>query len=121
MSPQPDVLKLAEEVQVHRRTAREVIDEALARAEKLQDQWRAFITLTPELARKQAEQVDRRIGAGEKLALAGVPFGVKDLIDVAGVATTAGSKAFADRVPTTTAAVVQRLIDQGAVVLGKLN
>jgi aspartyl-tRNA(Asn)/glutamyl-tRNA(Gln) amidotransferase subunit A len=122
MSPPPlNVLELANSVQIHRRTAREVVDEALARAEQHQDKWRAFITLTPDLARKQAEQVDRRIGAGEKLALAGVPFGVKDLIDVAGIPTTGGSKAFADRVPEENAAVVQRLIDQGAVVLGKLN
>src|SRR5690242_19672198 len=113
MSPQPlDVLEMAASVQTHRRTARQVVDEALGRAEKLQDKWRAFIKITPELARKQAEAVDRRIGAGEKLALAGVPFGVKDLIDVAGVPTTGVSKAFADRVPTANAAVVQRLVDQ---------
>jgi aspartyl-tRNA(Asn)/glutamyl-tRNA(Gln) amidotransferase subunit A len=53
--------------------------------------------------------------------LAGVPFAVKDLFDVAGVPTTFGAKVFADRVAKSDAAAVKRLVDAGAVCLGKLN
>jgi aspartyl-tRNA(Asn)/glutamyl-tRNA(Gln) amidotransferase subunit A len=116
-----DALQIAADVQAGRRSAGDVVKEALARAEGRQDKFRAFITLTADLARKQAEQADARIRDGAKLPLAGVPFGVKDLIDVKGAPTTCGSKAFADRKPTADAAVVRRLVEAGAVVLGKTN
>ncbi|HVX13431.1 MAG TPA: amidase [Pirellulales bacterium] len=119
--PLSDCLTLARQVQLHERTAREVADEALDKAAGLNDEWRAFITITPELARRQAEQVDKRLAAGERLPLAGVPFGVKDLFDVVGVPTTAGSRMFAERKPGADATVVQRLTAAGAVPIGKLN
>jgi allophanate hydrolase len=68
----------------------------------------------------QAEAVDARRAAGEALPLAGVPFAVKDNLDVAGLPTTAGCPAFAYR-PSVTAPAVQRLIDAGAVLIGKTN
>jgi aspartyl-tRNA(Asn)/glutamyl-tRNA(Gln) amidotransferase subunit A len=117
----PNVLVIAKEVQAHQRTAVEIAEEALARAKALQDEWRAFITVTPDIARKQAEKVDQWLAQGKHLPLAGVPFAVKDLFDVEGVATTCGSKVFADRVAESDAAVVQRLVAAGAVLLGKLN
>ncbi len=113
--------QIAASVQAHERTAREVTEGALTLAERLQDKYRAFIKLTPELARRQAGKVDELIGRGRRLPLAGVPFAVKDLIDVEGVATTCGSRAFADRKATADATVVRRLVDAGAVMLGKLN
>jgi aspartyl-tRNA(Asn)/glutamyl-tRNA(Gln) amidotransferase subunit A len=121
MTVSPSCFEIAADVQAHRRTARSVADEALAKAEKHQEKWRAFTRLTPELARRQAEQVDRMIGAGKRLPLAGVPVAVKDLIDVEGVPTTCGSKAFADEPAKTDATVVRRLVAAGAVILGKLN
>lgn len=114
-------LELAEAVRTHRRSAREAVDAALVKAEQRQATHRAFITLAPELARRQAERVDQRIAAGERLPLAGVPFAVKDLFDAAGLPTTCGSKAFADRVAQRDATVVRRLVDAGAVLLGKAN
>ncbi|HEV3021603.1 MAG TPA: amidase [Pirellulales bacterium] len=120
-APQPNVLDIATSVQSHERTAVEVAERALASAERLQEEWRAFITMTPGLARKQAEQVDQQIAADKRLPLAGVPFAVKDLFDVEGVATTCGSKVFADRVAKADATVVRRLVAAGAVLLGKLN
>jgi aspartyl-tRNA(Asn)/glutamyl-tRNA(Gln) amidotransferase subunit A len=116
-----DALKLAADVQAGRRSAVDVVKEALARAERHQDRFRAFIAITADLARKQAEQVDARIRNGDKLPLAGVPFGVKDLIDVKGVVTSGGSRAFADRKAGADATAVRRLVDAGAVVLGKTN
>ena len=114
-------LGLAEAVRTHQRTARETVDAALAKAEQRQATYRAFITLAPELARRQAERVDQRIAAGEQLPLAGVPFAVKDLFDAAGLPTTCGSKAFAHRIAERDATVVRRLVDAGAVLLGKAN
>jgi allophanate hydrolase len=67
-----------------------------------------------------AKAVDDRIAAGERLPLAGVPFAVKDNIDVAGLPTTAACPAFAYS-PAATAPVVDRLIAAGAVLMGKTN
>jgi aspartyl-tRNA(Asn)/glutamyl-tRNA(Gln) amidotransferase subunit A len=114
-------LSIATDVAGRKRSAREFADEALAKAEKFQHKYRAFIRLTPEIARAQARKVDERVQAGEKLPLAGVPFAVKDLLDVSGVPTTYASKVFADRVAKADATVVKRLVDAGGVCLGKLN
>jgi aspartyl-tRNA(Asn)/glutamyl-tRNA(Gln) amidotransferase subunit A len=114
-------LDIAEAVRTHRRTALEAVDAALVQAERRQATFRAFITLAPELARRQAERVDQRVAAGERLPLAGVPFAVKDLFDAAGLPTTCGSKAFEDRIAERDATVVRRLVEAGAVLLGKAN
>ncbi|MBI3863985.1 MAG: amidase [Planctomycetia bacterium] len=117
----PTCLEIAADVNSRKRSAREVADAALARAEKFQDQYRAFIKITPEIARRHAARVDERIKKGEKLPLAGVPFAVKDLFDLEGVATTYGAKVFADRIAKSDATVVKKLVDAGGVCLGKLN
>lgn len=114
-------LDIAEAVRTHRRTALETVDAALVQAERRQATFRAFITLAPELARRQAERVDQRVAAGERLPLAGVPFAIKDLFDAAGLPTTCGSKAFEDRIAERDATVVRRLVEAGAVLLGKAN
>src|SRR5580704_10434194 len=67
-----------------------------------------------------AQEVDRRTRAGEILPLAGVPFAVKDNIDVAGLPTTAACPAFA-YAAAETAAVVERLVAAGAILVGKTN
>ena len=74
----------------------------------------------PESLRAAARAVDARIAAGEHLPLAGVPFAVKDNIDVAGFETTAGCPAFAYQ-PDTSATVADRLIAAGAICIGKTN
>jgi aspartyl-tRNA(Asn)/glutamyl-tRNA(Gln) amidotransferase subunit A len=117
----PTCREIADDVQSRKRSAREVVDAALARAEKFQDQFRAFTRITPEIARRHAERVDERIKQGEKLPLAGVPFAVKDLFDLEGVPTTYGGKVFADRIAKSHATAVRKLVDAGAVCLGKLN
>lgn len=75
---------------------------------------------TPEQLRAAAAQVDMRVAAGEDLPLAGVPFAVKDNIDVAGLATTAACPAFA-YTPDRSAGVVARVEQAGAIVIGKTN
>jgi allophanate hydrolase len=73
-----------------------------------------------EQVREQARRVEERHSRGEKLPLYGLPFVVKDNIDVAGLPTTAACPAFA-KVPKQSAAVVQRLLDAGAICIGKTN
>jgi allophanate hydrolase len=85
------------------------------------DRPEVWISLRPEedvLA--DAEAVEARLAAGESLPLAGVIVAVKDNVDVAGLHTTAGCPAFA-YAPRFTAPAVQRMIDAGALVLGKTN
>jgi allophanate hydrolase len=74
----------------------------------------------PEWVLASARRVDERIAAGERPPLAGVPFAVKDNIDVAGMETTAACPAFA-YTPRASAAVVERLTDAGAILIGKTN
>jgi allophanate hydrolase len=80
-----------------------------------------WISRTPrEELLAMARQVDERVAAGEILPLAGVPFAVKDNIDVAGFETTAGCPGFAYR-PAASATVVERLLAAGALCIGKTN
>lgn len=82
----------------------------------------AFITLTRERARAQAEEIDRKIAAGEDPGLlAGVPVTVKDIFCVKGTPSTAASRILANFVAPYTATPVERLEAAGAVLLGKVN
>jgi allophanate hydrolase len=79
-----------------------------------------ILRLPAEAVLVQARAVDARIAAGETLPLAGVPFAVKDNIDVAGWPTSAACPAFA-YIPERSATVVERLVAAGAVLIGKTN
>jgi len=82
----------------------------------------AFITLTPERARAQAEEVDRKLAAGEEPgALAGIPFAVKDIFTVRGTPSTAASRILANFTAPYTATPVERMEAAGAVMIGKVN
>jgi len=82
----------------------------------------AYLSLNREGALKRAEQIDAQAAAGEALpVLAGVPMGIKDVLVIDGQPATAGSKILEGYRPPYTATAVQRLIDAGAVLLGKLN
>lgn len=82
----------------------------------------AFITVTADLALEQARAAEQEIAAGKyRGPLHGIPIALKDLIDVAGVRTTAASRVFADRVAERDAETVTRLKAAGAVILGKTN
>jgi aspartyl-tRNA(Asn)/glutamyl-tRNA(Gln) amidotransferase subunit A len=94
----------------------------LERIEKLNPALNAFITVTDELALEQARTAGSEIARGEwRGPLHGVPIALKDLIDTAGIRTTAASALFADRTPVEDAEVVRRLKQAGAVILGKNN
>jgi aspartyl-tRNA(Asn)/glutamyl-tRNA(Gln) amidotransferase subunit A len=100
----------------------ELTNDALSRIERLNPSLNAFITVTAELARKQARAADREIHVGKHRGpLHGVPIEIKDNFNTRGVRTTAGSKILRDFVPDEDAAVVARLREAGAVILGKTN
>ena len=94
----------------------------LSRIQKLDGRLRSVITLTADQALAQAAQADREIAAGRyRGPLHGIPYGVKDLLDTAGIATTYGAEPFRHRVPAADAVVVKRLQAAGAVLLAKLS
>ena len=96
-------------------------DAFLARIDSFNSATRAYITVTPDAAIRAASDCDRRLAAGDQAALLGVPFGTKDLIDIAGVLTTGGSRVLAENIAADDAAIIVRLRSAGAVSLGKTN
>jgi allophanate hydrolase len=101
-------------------TPEQVLDDILSRIAEVGER-PVWITVAPRerIAARLAE-IDRRKRAGEHQFLYGIPFAVKDNIDVAGLPTTAGCPAFA-YVPERSARVVERLEDAGAILVGKTN
>ena len=93
----------------------------LDRIARLNPKVNAVITLTKDHALARAAQADREIAAGKyRGPLHGIPYGVKDLLDTAGIATTWGAEPFKNRVPAEDSAVVKRLDEAGAVLIAKL-
>ena len=93
----------------------------LERIEGLDRELHAFVTVSADSALRQARLAEKEIAAGNyRGPLHGVPYGAKDLIDSGGIRTTCGSKILRDRVPDTSATVVSRLKEAGAVLVGKL-
>jgi Asp-tRNA(Asn)/Glu-tRNA(Gln) amidotransferase A subunit family amidase len=94
----------------------------LERLERFNPKLRCVITFTRELALAQAKKADEEIAAGKyRGPLHGIPWGGKDLLDTAGIATTYGAEPYRKRVPTKDAAVVKRLHEVGAVLVAKLS
>ena len=99
----------------------EVIQAALERISQLNPRLNAIVTLN-EHALDDARALERRLQAGEKAgSLAGVPVGIKDVTQVAGMRTTFGSPLYKDYIPTEDALIVQRLRSADAIILGKTN
>ncbi|MGH9144005.1 MAG: amidase [Vicinamibacterales bacterium] len=94
----------------------------LRRIEEFDPKLRCVITIAKERAMAQARKADAAIAAGTyRGPLHGIPYGVKDLLDTAGIATTYGAEPFRNRVPATDSAVVRRLDEAGAVLIAKLS
>jgi Asp-tRNA(Asn)/Glu-tRNA(Gln) amidotransferase A subunit family amidase len=94
----------------------------LRRIEQFDSKLRCVITLTKDAALAQAKQADGEIAAGNyRGPLHGIPYGVKDLLDTAGIPTTYGAEPFRNRVPAADSVVVQRLRQAGAVLIAKLS
>jgi aspartyl-tRNA(Asn)/glutamyl-tRNA(Gln) amidotransferase subunit A len=100
----------------------ELTHECLSRIERLNPKLNAFITVTADSALAEARQAEAEIQHDRwRGPLHGIPIALKDLIDTAGVRTTAASGLFKDRIPARDAEIVRRLKAAGAVLLGKLN
>jgi Asp-tRNA(Asn)/Glu-tRNA(Gln) amidotransferase A subunit family amidase len=94
----------------------------LARIERFDPKLRCIITLTRDHALACAKAADSEIAAGKyRGPLHGIPYGVKDLLDTANIATTYGAEPFRNRVPAADSAVVARLDNAGAVLIAKLS
>lgn len=119
---QPSILDLSKQLRAREISPVDLTRDCLARIEKLNPVLNAFITVTADSALAQARQAEAEIQRGEwRGPLHGIPLALKDLIDTAGVLTTAGSAQFEDRIPSEDADVVRRLKNAGAVLLGKQN
>jgi len=82
----------------------------------------AFITVTPEIARQQAREIDKKLAAGEDPGpLAGIPFSVKDIFCVQDTPSTAASRILANFTAPYTATPVERMLKSGGVMVGKVN
>ncbi len=102
-------------------SAVEITKHFLARSEKLNPQLNAYISMNTE-ALAEAQKIDQRIAQGEAVGpLAGVSFGIKDLLCTRNLKTTAGSKILSNFIPPYDSTVVSRLKNAGAIVLGKMN
>jgi aspartyl-tRNA(Asn)/glutamyl-tRNA(Gln) amidotransferase subunit A len=129
----PETLTVSEMLAGLRRgdfTSRELTEACLRRIEQFEPRLHTLITYTPELALRQAEQADhlyRELRQGDPSGmflippLLGLPVMIKDVLCLAGVRCTCGSKILENFIPPYTATAVQRLLDAGVVVVGKSN
>jgi AtzE family amidohydrolase len=119
----PDALGLAADVRAGRRSALEIAEAALARAGALNPKLNVFTTITAERARAEARAVDAAMAVGRDPGpLAGAPYVVKNLFDLKGEVTVAGSKISREDPPAAAdATLVDRLRRAGAVCLGAVN
>jgi len=100
----------------------ELASDSLRRIAALNPKLKAFITVTAELAQRQALEADQELSDGkDRGPLHGIPIAVKDVFCTQGIRTTCGSKLFGEHIPERDAAVVERLQAAGAVMVGKTN
>lgn len=119
----PSAHEVALDVASGRRSALEITEQALARIDALNPAVNAFTAITADRARRQAQQIDAQRARGRPLPpLAGVPYAVKNLFDIDGLTTLAGSKVLTHQPPAQSdALLVKRMEAAGAVLLGALN
>src|ERR1041385_5283552 len=120
----PDFLTIAEAaklIQQRELSPVELVDSRLARSERLAGKLHSFIRVLADTARAEARAAESEIAAGKyRGPLHGIPLGLKDIYETAGIPTTGHSKIMQDHVPKADAFSVKKLRDAGAVVMGKL-
>ncbi|MBD5656102.1 MAG: Asp-tRNA(Asn)/Glu-tRNA(Gln) amidotransferase subunit GatA, partial [Candidatus Eremiobacteraeota bacterium] len=119
--PDPSAVAIARAVNAGEISAVELATAAHERIVERDGAVGAYLAETYDLARMHAERVDARVRAGERLPLAGVPLAIKDNMCVTGTPTTCASEILRGWIAPYTATAVQRLLDAGAVPLGKTN
>ena len=116
------VTQLSRWIEQKKLTSERLTSIYLRRIDQFDPKLRCVITLPKEQAIARARKADEEIAAGKyRGPLHGIPFGVKDLLDTAGIATTYGAEPFRNRVPTVDSVVVRRLTEAGAVLIAKLS
>jgi Asp-tRNA(Asn)/Glu-tRNA(Gln) amidotransferase A subunit family amidase len=116
------VSKLSRWIEQRKLTSERLTNIYLERIQKFDPKLRCVITMPKEHAIARAKAADAEIAAGKyRGPLHGIPYGVKDLMDSAGIRTTWGAEFYRDRVTATDSAVVKRLNDAGAVLIAKLS
>ena len=116
------VTQLSRWIETRKLTSERLTNIYLKRLEQFDPKLHCVITLTRDLALKQAKQADAEIAAGKyRGPLHGIPWGSKDLLDTAGIPTTYGAEPYRNRVPAEDAVVVKRLHEAGAVLVAKLS
>ena len=108
------ISELAPKIKAKEISPVELTEAALAQADRLQPSLNSFITILHEQARSQAKEQEAALMRGEyRGPLHGIPIGIKDNLDTAGIRTTVGSKALADQVPSEDALVVTKCKEYG--------
>jgi aspartyl-tRNA(Asn)/glutamyl-tRNA(Gln) amidotransferase subunit A len=116
------ILEISEQLRRRSVSPVELAKHCLARIEQLDPVLNSFITVTADSALADARAAEKEIQSGNwRGPLHGIPIGLKDLIDTAGLRTTAASAQYQNRIPSQDADVVTRLKQAGAVILGKQN
>jgi aspartyl-tRNA(Asn)/glutamyl-tRNA(Gln) amidotransferase subunit A len=118
----PSIAALASALRERRESSRALTEACLGEIDRRNREVNAFITVTADLAREQAEAADRELAHGHSRGLLhGIPVSLKDLIDLAGAPTTAASRVRAGLVAERDAIVTAQLKRAGAVIVGKTN
>jgi aspartyl-tRNA(Asn)/glutamyl-tRNA(Gln) amidotransferase subunit A len=117
-----DIATIHKSIRMQRISPSDVVEACLLRIERLNPEINAFITVLADQALEQAAIAEAEISAGKwRGPLHGIPVGIKDFYDTAGIKTTAGFDQFKDRVPLKDAAGVAKLKEAGAIIVGKMN
>ena len=115
-------LELGEKIKAKEVTVREAVDAVIGQIRESESEIHSFVTIDEEGAYAQAEEIQKKIDAGELTGpLAGVPVAVKDNMCIEGQLTTCSSKILSNFKPTYTAEAVENLRKAGAVIIGKTN
>ena len=112
--------KAAELIRSREMSPVELVQAYLNRIEQVEDRVKAWVTLVPEQALAQARQAEHEILHNQyRGPLHGIPYGAKDIIHTVGIRTSGGSQVEPDYVPAENAAIINKLLDAGAILLGK--
>jgi aspartyl-tRNA(Asn)/glutamyl-tRNA(Gln) amidotransferase subunit A len=116
------VHELAFEIAARRLSPVDLVDECLARIERLEPSLQAFVSVNGARARLAAEAADKAIRAGHSVGpLHGIPIVIKDLVEIKGEVATGGSAAWRNRIAPHTATLMRKLLAAGMINLGKTH